>query len=104
MIIQFNTDKTINGNERDQSYFTTMIAEGLKNYESHITRIESHLSDENGKKDGQKDMRCLLEARIEGKQPVAVSCQANTIELAVSGAVDKLTALLETTIGRMQNH
>lgn len=104
MIIQFNTDKTINGNERDQSYFTTMIAEGLKNYESHITRIESHLSDENGKKEGQKDMRCLLEARIEGKQPVAVSCQANTVELAVSGAVDKLTALLETTIGRMQNH
>lgn len=104
MKIQFNTDKTITGNERDQSYFTSMIADGLKNYESHITRIESHLSDENEKKDGQKDMRCLLEARIKGKPPVAVSCQANTIELAVSGAVDKLTALLKTTIGRMQNH
>ena len=49
-------------------------------------------------------MRCLLEARIKGKLPVAVSCQANTAELAVSGAVDKLTALLKTTIGRMQNH
>ena len=50
MKIQFNTDKTITGNERDQSYFTSMIADGLKNYESHITRIESHLSDENEKR------------------------------------------------------
>ncbi len=104
MKIQFNTDKTISGNEKDQHYFTSLIAEGLKNFESHITRIEVHLSDENGKKEGLDDMRCLLEARIEGRQPLAVSCQADTVEFAVSGAIDKLTASLETILGRIQDH
>jgi hypothetical protein len=102
--VQLNTDKTISGNEKDQHYFTSMIEEGLKNFESHITRIEVHLSDENGIKEGFNDMRCLLETRIEGRQPIAVSCQADTVELAVSGAIDKLTASLETILGRMQNH
>jgi hypothetical protein len=101
---QFNTDKTISGNEKDQYYFTSLIEEGLKIFESHITRIEVHLSDENGKKEGLNDMRCLLETRMEGRQPLAVSCQADTVELAMSGAIDKLTASLETIIGRMQNH
>ncbi len=104
MKIQFNTDKTISGNEKDQYYFTSLIEEGLKIFESHITRIEVHLSDENGKKEGLNDMRCLLETRMEGRQPLAVSCQADTVELAMSGAIDKLTAYLEAIIGRMQNH
>ena len=98
MKIQFNTDKSISGNEKNQDYFTAMISEALTNYEDHITRVEVHLSDENG------NMRCLLEARIEGKQPIAVSCQDNTVELAVSGAIDKLSASLETIFGRLQNH
>jgi ribosome-associated translation inhibitor RaiA len=104
MIIQFNTDKTIDGKEADQHYFTSMIEEGLKKFESHITRVEVHLSDENGKKEGINDIRCMLETRIEGRQPLAVSCQADTVELAVSGAVDKLDASLETIFGRLQNH
>ncbi|WP_027078681.1 HPF/RaiA family ribosome-associated protein [Maribacter antarcticus] len=104
MTIQLNTDKTISGNEKDHHYFTSMIEEGLKNVESHITRIEIHLSNEKGIKEGFNDMRCLLETRIEGRQPIAVSCQADTVEQAVSGAIDKLTASLETILGRMQNH
>ncbi len=104
MKIQFNTDKTIRGNEKDQQYFSSMIAEGLKNFESHISRIEVHLSDENGKKEGVNDMRCLLEARIEGRQPTVVSDQADSVEMAVSGALDKLKASLKTIFGRSRDH
>ncbi|SHJ49636.1 Sigma 54 modulation protein / S30EA ribosomal protein [Reichenbachiella agariperforans] len=104
MKIQFNTDKTINGDERNENHFTSIIAEALKRFQSHITRIEVHLSDENGKKEGLHDMQCKLEARIEGRQPIAVTCQANTIELAVNGAIDKLKSSLETILGRLQNH
>lgn len=104
MKIQFNTDKTINKDERHQDFFTSQIAEELKRYQSDITRIEVHISDENGKKEGIKDIRCLLEARLEGKQPIAVTCQADNVELAVSGAIDKLKASLETVLGRMSNH
>ncbi len=104
MKIQFNTDKTINGEERNQDFFTSQIAEELDRYQSYITRIEVHLSDENGKKEGRNNILCLLEARIEGRKPMAVSNQSDTIELAVSGAIDKLKASLETTLGRIQNH
>ena len=104
MKIQFNTDKTINGDEKYQAFFTSQIAEELKRYESHITRIEVHLSDENGKKEGMNDIRCLLEARFEGRQPIAVSCQDNTVELVVSGAIDKIKTTLETILDRTANH
>ncbi len=104
MKIQFNTDKTINGDERQQQYYTSLLTEELKNYQSHITRIEVHLSDENGKKEGVGDILCLLEARLEGRQPMAVSHQDDTVELAVSGALEKLKNALETKLGRIQNH
>jgi hypothetical protein len=51
MKIQFNTDKTISGDENQEDYFT-LIAEKLNRFQSHITRIEVHLSDENGTKEG----------------------------------------------------
>jgi hypothetical protein len=104
MKIQFNTDKTITGNEKDQLYFNSLIADGLENFESYISRIEVHLSDENGKKEGLNSKRCLLETRLEGKQPIAVSCQADTVELAISGAIDKLTASIQTIIGRRKDY
>jgi hypothetical protein len=104
MKIQFNTDKTITGNEENEDYFTTLINDGLKRHESHISRIEAHISDENGSKKGVDDIRCLLEARIEGRQPLAVTCDADTVEKSVSGAIDKLKSSLETTMGRLQNH
>ncbi|WP_317898079.1 HPF/RaiA family ribosome-associated protein [Aurantibacillus circumpalustris] len=104
MKIQFNTDKTINGDERNSDYFTVLISEGLKRYSDHITRIEVHVTDENGHKVGIDTIRCLLEARLEGKKPMAVTCQADTIELAVSGAISKLNASLKTIFERLTNH
>ena len=103
MKIQFNTDKTISGEERQEDYFTTFIENELQRFESNISRIEVHLSDRNGVKEGINDIECLLEARIEGKQPIAVSCQGDTIELAVSGATTKLKNALETIVGKMKN-
>jgi hypothetical protein len=106
MQIQFNTDKTINGDVNQEDYFTSLLSEALKRFQSHLTRIEVHLSDNNGSKEGLNDTECLLEARIEGRgrQPIAVSCKAKTTELALTGAIDKLKSSLETILGRMQHH
>jgi len=103
MKIQFNTDKTISGEERNQNHFTSLIEENLKRFENHITRIEVHLSDENGKKDGINDTLCLLEARLEGRKPLAVSCQADSEVMAISGACDKLKTALTTILGRLHD-
>mgnify|MGYP000279873135 CR=1 FL=1 len=104
MTIQINTDKTLTGEKRSIDFFTSQIAEALQRFDSHITRIEVHLKDENGKKDGLNDITCLLEARLEGRQPIAITNQANSIELAVSGATDKIKTAIESILGKTQKH
>ena len=104
MQIQINTDKNINGDERHEDYFTPQIAEAFKRYKSHITRIEVHLKDENGKKDGIKDKTCSLEARLEGRKPIAVTSHESTVELSISSAIEKMKSSLDTILGRLQNY
>lgn len=104
MQILFNTDKTISGDERTQAYYTAQIVEELKRYETLITRIDVHLSDENGKKEGLNDIICLLETKLEGKKTITVSCQTDTVELAVLGALEKLKRSIEKILDRSQDH
>lgn len=104
MTIQFNTDKNIAGSEELNTYLSSILIEGLDRFSNHITRLEVHISDENSNKGGQNDKRCLLEAKLENMQPMAVSNQADTIQQAVKGAVEKMKASLDTIIGRTKNH
>jgi ribosome-associated translation inhibitor RaiA len=104
MKIQFNTDKNVTGNEELRSSMIAVISEDLSRFDDHITRLEVHLSDENGNKSGQNDKRCMIEARLEGMQPIAVTNHADTHELAVTGAVDKLKSSLDTIQGRLKNY
>ena len=66
--------------------------------------MEVHLSDENGDKQGLNDKRCVIEARLSGMKPIAVTNHANTHEQAVGGAVDKLKTSLDAILGRLRNH
>src|SRR5690606_24755145 len=104
MLIQFNTANNIDGNERLQSYVEALLNESLSRFSSHLSRVEVHLTDENSHKEGQKDKRCVLEARIEGQQPVAVTNQDDTIEQAINGAITKLRSALDTVIGKLKEH
>ncbi|MFY0643504.1 MAG: HPF/RaiA family ribosome-associated protein [Bacteroidia bacterium] len=104
MIIQINTDKTINGDERHRDYFSSMIKEDLKRYEAHITRVEVHLKDENGPKDGVNDMTCVLEARLKSRQPIVVTNQADTVEQALTGAIEKINSSIGKVFGKLQDY
>ena len=104
MTIQINTDKTISGEKRSVDFFTSQIAKALQRFESHITRIEVHVKDENGNKDGFNDISCLIEARLEGRQPIAITNQANTIDLAVTGAIDKIKTAIGSILGKIKKH
>ena len=104
MIVQINTDKSIEGAERHIEYFTQLITDELSRFASHITRVEVHLKDENGPKEGVNDMRCVLEARLRNRQPMVVTNQADTIELALKGAIDKSKTSINKVVGKLQNH
>jgi len=104
MVIQFNTDKNTAGSDGFRNSASALIAEELSRFSAHITRLEVHITDEDGQKDGENDKRCLLEARVEGRQPIAVTCHANNNEQALDGAIEKLKGSLETIIGHTRNH
>lgn len=101
MQIQVNTDENVKGGEDLSARVAAEIRARLDRFSQHITRIEVHLSDEDGGKSGDSDKRCLIEARLEGRQPEVVSEQAATLEGAYSGAAKKLQRALQTTLGRL---
>lgn len=104
MKIQLNTDVHIDGTEALAAHVGATVEQALDHFSEHITRVEVHLSDENGGKNGQQDQRCMLEARLEGLQPVAVTEHAPTMEQAVRGAAHKLAHLLDNTLGKLHDH
>lgn len=100
MQIQVNTDEKIKGGEDLSARVAADIHARLDRFSKHITRIEVHLSDQHGKKSGGSDKRCLVQARLEGRQPEVASDNASTLEDAFSGAVKKLQHVLETSLGK----
>ena len=104
MIIQINTDKNITGSDKLSAYLDSTISESLLRFSDKISRLEVHLSDDNSHKEGLNDKRCMLEARIEGMQPIAVTNLGDTTEQAISGALDKLKASLYTIFGKLKTY
>ena len=105
MQIQMNTGGNIDGHEALASQVSSTVESALNRFSDHITRVEVHLSDENSdKKGGNDDIRCMIEAHLEGHRPLAVTDQAATVGEAVDGAVDKLSRLIESTLGRLRDH
>jgi ribosome-associated translation inhibitor RaiA len=104
MQIQINSDRNIQSDERLAEFVRDTLQNKLSRFADHLTRIEVHLSDENGntKHDGN-DKRCLLEARPEGMEPIAITEHAATVGQAVTGAADKLQRKLSSVIGKLRD-
>lgn len=103
MQIQVNTDNHITGREDVVRLVQSCVESAVGRFADRITRVEAHLSDANSHKSGGDHKRCLLEARLAGLQPLAVSHQATTIELAVTEAAGKLQRSVESTLGRLHD-
>ncbi len=104
MQIQVNTDNNIAGREDVVRYVESVVQSKLGAISSEITRIEVHLKDENGPKHGPDDKRCMVEARLQGRQPVSATDTADNLQSAVTGAVDKLRNVLDRAIGKAREH
>ena len=104
MTIQFNSAHHVKVNEELKVSIAAILSEKLNRFSEHITRLDVHLSDENGNKEGVNDKRCLLEAHMEGAVPLIAKNHANTYEQAADGAADKLKASLNSLHGRSEKH
>jgi ribosomal subunit interface protein len=103
MHIQINTDHNIEGREELTTHVNDVVENALSRFSDRITRVEVHLSDQNGDKSSQNDKRCMMEVRLEGRQPTAVTHQAASLDGAVDGAADKLKRSLESTLERLND-
>jgi len=104
MQIQINTDHRIDSSEARDQWARSVVESALSHLSEHFTRVEVHFSDENAGKGGALALRCKLEARLNGRAPVAVSSDAPTFESALSGALHKLERAIEHAIGRADKH
>ncbi|MCP9749367.1 HPF/RaiA family ribosome-associated protein [Ferruginibacter sp. HRS2-29] len=102
MLIQINTDKNIEGSEGLIVHFSEVLKDTLGRFDEQITRVEVHLSDENGSKEAGDDKKAMIEARLRGLNPIAVTSHADTIHKAVKAASEKLVHSLEKAIGHQR--
>ncbi|CAN5695287.1 HPF/RaiA family ribosome-associated protein [soil metagenome] len=103
MQVHVRHDGTINGSDHLTEIVTASVEAALARFVEHITTVEVHLADENGKKVGGDDIRCTVEVRFEGRKPTAVTHHASDLIVAVDAAADKMARMLDHQLGRIRD-
>jgi hypothetical protein len=94
MQVQVNTSNGIENKETLERWADEFLNESLARFTQEITRVEVQLTDENSGKKGAADKRCMLEARLNGHEPVAVNYHGESQDAAFRGATQKLIRAL----------
>ena len=102
MQILIYADHHIKGGDTATATVESIVHAAVDRFASRVTRIEVHLSDTNGPKHGEREKRCVMEARVGGLRPLAAAQEAPNMLAAVEGAAEKLKRLLEHTIERLE--
>ncbi len=102
MKVQVNTSNDIDNKDALERWAGEYINEHLARFDQDITSIEVQMTDENhATKGGVVDKRCMLEARVAGRAPIAVTAFAPDQNLAFRAATDKLSHALEHAFGKL---
>jgi ribosome-associated translation inhibitor RaiA len=102
MQVLVHTDNHIKGSDELSTRVEATVEGALERFGPQVIRVEVHLHDLNGHKHGI-DKRCVMEARLAGHQPLAVSHDAASLDDAIAGAADKLEKSLDHTLGRLDH-
>ena len=103
MLVQVNAGNGVHVQDTVAAGIQSDVTEALSRFADSITRVEVHLSDENRAKGGDNDKRCMMEARIEGRAPIAVTNLAGDLPLAIDGAMTKLEKAIGNELGRLRD-
>ena len=103
MQVILNTDHNLTATDELSARVEAEVTAAIDRFSERVTRVEAHLNDENSGKAGPADKRCMLEARVRGHSPVAVTANAEDYDLALAGAADKLARALDSLLGRLDD-
>jgi hypothetical protein len=102
MKVQVNTSNDIDNKETLERWASEFLNEQLARFDEDITSIEVQLTDENhAAKSGEVDKRCMLEARVNGRAPIAVTNYGADQNVAFRGATEKLAHALDHAFGKL---
>lgn len=103
MDVQVRTDYHVAGDQGLIAYVEQEVSGGLEAFSQKITSVQVHLAEESGARKGPHELRCVVEARLGGHAPVAVTRRGNTKDVVVRGAVVDLRRALERLYGRLDH-
>ena len=101
MKVQVNTSNDVENKETLERWASQVLGEQLARFEQDITSIEVQMTDENHSAKGGVDKRCMMEARVNGRAPIAVTNYGADQNLAFRGAADKLANALDHALGKL---
>jgi ribosome-associated translation inhibitor RaiA len=100
MQIQLNTGHGVESSDGLAAHVQKVVEHELAHFSVRISRVEVHITDENGGKSGPDDKRCVMEARIEHHEPTAVTEHASSVHQAVDGAAGKLARAVQHVLAK----
>lgn len=104
MQFQFNTDHTVMGTANVAERIEAMMRTKFARFADRLTRIEVHVTDENGHKHGHDDKACTIEARPRGGRPIGVTEHGSKVDAAARKAAQTMVQRLERVLGREARH
>lgn len=104
MQVLLNTDNHIRGTEGLTAHVESIVTATLDRFADRITRVEVHLTDQNSRaKGGGNDIRCLMEARLAGLQPITVQDDGESVDQVLDSVVEKLERTIQRTLGQIHD-
>src|ERR1700735_806009 len=97
MQIQISSDKNISMHNKLSNLIQSDLNRILNRFKDQLTRVQVHLSDENGDKSGAQANPPRPEVRPKRHQALAVTNDSSDIQTAVTGAAAKMQRLLGNT-------
>jgi ribosome-associated translation inhibitor RaiA len=103
MFVNVHTDNHIKTSDDLTRRVEDEVIGTLERFGDQVVTVEVHLNDVNGHKHGV-DKRCMMEARLSGLQPIAVTHMAETLDEAIEGAAEKLERSIDSTVDKLSHH
>jgi ribosome-associated translation inhibitor RaiA len=103
MHIEINHDNHVRIDNEFSQRLSGVIEGALAKHTDRVTRVEVHLGDTNAGKGGGSDKRCMIEVKLAGLPPLAVTHEAELLQLAIDGAIEKLVHAVGHKLGKLQS-
>ncbi len=103
MYIDIHTDAFLDAEDLRLARVKDAVECSLRGHSADIAWVDILLGQAPTKSTGRSGQRCCIEAGLRGRQPLLVEHEAESLDLAVDGALDKLARVIQGAIERSRD-